>query len=101
VTRPTRSATACLIELYSGAPSDDDAIACLGKLIAIRQQRQREADKRREARKRRMENEQPAQDLPAAEAFVSPFCWIIVARHPAAILATSLAEVFDEDSRAA
>src|SRR5580692_10371064 len=51
------AAIVCLIELYSGAPSDDDAIACLGKLIAFRQQRQREADKKREALKKRMEKE--------------------------------------------
>ena len=81
------AAIVCLIELYSGAPSDDDAIACLGKLIAFRQQRQREADKRREALKKRMEKEEPGREPPAAEAFVSPFCWIIAARRPAAALA--------------
>jgi hypothetical protein len=79
--------TVCLIELYSGAPTDDDAIACLGKLIAFHQQRRREAQKTREADKKRMEKEAPGQELPAAEAFVSPFCWIIAARHPAAVLA--------------
>jgi hypothetical protein len=76
----------CLIELYSGAPSDDDAIACLGKLIAFLQQRQREADKEREALKKRMENESPGQEPPAAKPFVSPLCWIIAARRPAAVL---------------
>jgi hypothetical protein len=62
----------CLIELYSGAPSDDDAITCLGKLIAFRQQRQREADKEREALKRRLEKEKPGQEPPTAKPFVSP-----------------------------
>jgi hypothetical protein len=76
-----------IIELYSGAPNDDDAIACLGKLIAFRQQRQREADKKRDALKKRMEKEEPGQEPPAADAFVSPLCWIIAARHPAAALA--------------
>src|SRR5262249_15613873 len=70
----------CLIELYSGAPSDDEAIACLGKLIAFRQQRQREA------LKRRREKENPAEEPPAAKPWVSPFCWIIAARRPAAVL---------------
>jgi hypothetical protein len=81
------AAVVCLIELYSGAPSDDDAIACLGKLIAFRQQRQREADKRRDALRKRMEKEEPGREPPAAEAFVSPLCWIIAARRPAAALA--------------
>jgi hypothetical protein len=77
----------CLIELYSGAPTDDDAIICLGKLIAFRQHRQREADKEREALKKRLEKESPGQEPPTAKPFVSPFCWIIAARHPAAALA--------------
>src|SRR5262245_18046070 len=49
----------CLIELYSSAPDEDDAIVCLGKLIAFRQERRREATKKRDALKRRMERENP------------------------------------------
>jgi hypothetical protein len=78
------AAIVCLIELYSGAPSDDDAIACLGKLIAFRQQRQREALRRREALKKRIEKEDAGPEPPAAAAFVTPLCWIIAARSPAA-----------------
>src|SRR5512140_2090437 len=37
----------CLIELYSGAPDEDEALACLGKLIAFRQGQQREALRKR------------------------------------------------------
>src|SRR5262245_28434123 len=81
------AAIACLIELYSGAPSDDDAIACLGKLIAFRQQRQRQAEKKRDALKKRKGKDGAGRGLPAAEAFVSPVCWIIAARRPAAALA--------------
>src|SRR5277367_334233 len=77
----------CLIELYSGAPDEDDGLACLGKLIAFRQQRQREADKKHEERKKRMGSENPGQALPPREPFVSPLCWIIAARHPNAVLA--------------
>ena len=90
------AAIVCLIELYSGAPTDDDAIACLGKLIAFRQRLRREADKRRKALKKHLRRENPGQALPPAEPFVSPLCWIIAARHPAAALtrfaATSAAD---------
>src|SRR5437870_3053210 len=86
----------CLLELYSSAPSDDDAIACLGKLIAFRQQRQREADKEHEALKRRMEKENPGQALPAAKPFVNPLCWIIAARRPAAALSWFAATAADD-----
>lgn len=81
------ASVACLLELYSGAPNDDDVIACLGKLIAFRQQRQREADREHEALKRRLETETPGQALPAPRSFVNPRCWIIAARRPAAALA--------------
>lgn len=70
----------CLIELYSGAPDEDDALACLGKLIAFRQGRLREA------LKKRREMEKLGQG-PLAEPFVSPVGWIIAARRPAPILA--------------
>jgi len=76
----------CLIELYSGAPDEDDGLACLGKLIAFRQQRQREADKKREELKKRMAKEKPGEALPPPEPFVSPLCWIIAARPPKAVL---------------
>jgi hypothetical protein len=76
----------CLLELYSGAPSDDDAIACLGKLIAFRQQLQREADKEHETLRKRMMKGTPGQAPPAARPFVNPRCWIIAARRPVAAL---------------
>jgi post-segregation antitoxin (ccd killing protein) len=73
----------CLLELYSGAPDVDDGIACLMKLIAFRQQRQREADRQREEWKERLSKE----PLPPPATFVSPRCWIVAARHPVAALA--------------
>jgi hypothetical protein len=76
----------CLIELYSGAPDEDDAIACLGKLIAFRQEQQREAAKKRDALRKRMERENPGQGPPLLEPLVSPMCWLLAARHPAAVL---------------
>jgi hypothetical protein len=78
----------CLIELYSGAPDVDDALACLIKLLAFRQQRQREADRQREEHKERAQKEAPGESLPSSPApFVVPWCWIIAARRPAAALA--------------
>lgn len=79
------AAIVCVIELYSGAPTDDDGLACLGKLLAFRQELQREADKKREALKKLMER--AGEPLPLAEPFVSPRCWIFAARHPTAVLA--------------
>jgi hypothetical protein len=76
----------CLIELYSGAPDGDDGIACLMKLIAFRQQRQREADRQREEWKERLQKEKPGESLPPPAPFVSPRCWIIAARRPALAL---------------
>src|SRR4051812_45406831 len=35
----------CLIEIFSGTPDEEEALACLGKLIAFRQQRLREVSK--------------------------------------------------------
>ena len=77
----------CIIELYSGAPDVDDGIACLLKLIAFRQQRQREADRQREEYKERLQKEEPAESPPPPAPFVSPRCWIIAARRPSAALA--------------
>jgi hypothetical protein len=72
----------CLLELYSGAPDVDDGIACLLKLIAFRQQRQREADRQRDEWKERLSKEPSPPPVP----FVSPWCWIIAARRPTAAL---------------
>ena len=69
----------CLIELYSGAPGVDEALACLGKLIAFRQQRLREAFKKcREMEKLRQK--------PPAEPFVDPLGWIIAAGRPSSVI---------------
>jgi hypothetical protein len=65
----------CLIEIYSGTPDEDEALACVGKLIAFRQKR------RRDARKKRKQGKQ-------AETFVRPFVWIVTAGRPARVLAT-------------
>jgi hypothetical protein len=70
----------CLIELYSGAPREDDALACLGKLIAFRQRR------RREARKKRKEAKKLGRKSPS-ELFARPLGWIITAGCPASVLA--------------
>ncbi len=64
----------CLIEIYSGAPDEDEALACLGKLIAFRQKRRRDARK-----KKRTKAEPP-------ETFLKPFLWIITAGRPTAVL---------------
>src|SRR5262245_15347961 len=77
----------CLIELYSGAPDRDDVVACLFKLVAYRQHRQREADKKREALEARLEKDKPGEPLPPPEPFVSPWLWILAARPPAAAVA--------------
>ena len=70
----------CLIELYSGAPREDDALACLGKLIAFRQRRRREARKTRGKLKK-------LDRRPPSERFVRPLGWIITAGCPASVLA--------------
>ncbi len=64
----------CLLEIYSGAPDEDETLACLGKLIAFRQRRRREASKKKRA------------TPPPAETFVRPFVWILSAGRPAAVL---------------
>ena len=81
------ASSVCIIELYSGAPDEDDGLACLGKLIAFVQQLRREALKKREELKKRWEKEKPGQPLPPPEPFVSPWCWILAARPPKAVLA--------------
>ena len=70
----------CLIEIYSGVPDEDDALACAGKLIAFRQQR------RREARKKQKELEKQLGKKLPAEPFVRPFGWIITAGCPVSVL---------------
>jgi hypothetical protein len=63
----------CLIEIYSGAPGEDETLACLGKLIAFRQKRRRDAGKKK-------------RKLQPIEPFVRPFLWIITAGRPAGVL---------------
>jgi len=65
---------ACLIEVYSEAPSPAEFRACLSKHLAFWQQRVRDA--------RRGEQPQPPEDA------VAPFLWIIAAGSPTALLAT-------------
>ncbi len=65
----------CLIEMYSGAPDEDEILACLGKLIAFRQRRRREASVKRK------------RGQPPAGPFVRPFVWILCAGRPTAVLA--------------
>ncbi len=65
----------CLIEIYSGAPGEEEALACVGKLIAFRQKRIRDARKKKKRQKQK------------AETFVRPFVWIITAGCPTGVLA--------------
>jgi len=69
----------CLIEVFSGTPGEDEVLACLGKLIAFRLQRIRDA--RREAKKAA----NPADRR--TEAPAAPFLWIITAGRPTSVLA--------------
>jgi hypothetical protein len=64
----------CLIEIYSGAPDEDEALACLSKLIAFRQKRARDA-------RRKRKKKGPLPDAPQR-----PFLWIIAAGRPNAVL---------------
>jgi hypothetical protein len=66
----------CLIEVYSEAPSAEEFRACLGKHIALWQQRARKA--RSDQRKRG--------DLEPPEAIIDPYLWIIAAGAPITIL---------------
>jgi hypothetical protein len=67
----------CLIEIYSGSPDEDETLACLGKLIAFRQQRRRGLSKKKKRQ---------------TETFVRPIVWIIAAGRPTAVL-TALAAI--------
>jgi hypothetical protein len=70
------AAFACLIEVYSDAPSAEEFRACLTKHLASWQQRVRKA--RSDNKKR---NEQPS-----PEDSVAPFLWIIAAGAPMTLL---------------
>jgi len=63
----------CLIEIFGHAPDADEVLACIGKLIAFRRQRVREA-RRKKGRQR-------------SSTVVEPFLWIIAAGRPTAVLA--------------
>jgi Domain of unknown function (DUF4351) len=77
------AAHACLIEVYSEAPSPSDFRACLAKHLAFWQQRVR--DTRRSA--------QPQ----LREDAVAPFLWIITAGKPTALLTTLKPEAAPDD----
>ena len=64
----------CLLEIYSHAPSEEEVLACMGKLIAFRRMRARGS---RQKRARSTQVETP----------VEPFLWIIAAGRPAGVLA--------------
>jgi hypothetical protein len=65
----------CLIEMFSGAPGEEAVIDCVGKLIAYRQERRREAKRARRKRRDLRESGLPP-------PFVKPFLWIIAAGRP-------------------
>jgi hypothetical protein len=62
---------ACLIEIFSSAPGEEQVIDCVGKLIAFRQGRRRGTGRTG-----------PLQDPP----FAKPFLWIVTAGHPTSVL---------------
>jgi len=70
------ASVACLIEVYSQAPSGEEFRACLSKHLASWQQRARKA--RSDHKKR---NESPSPEEP-----VDPFLWIIAAGAPTTLL---------------
>jgi hypothetical protein len=65
----------CLIEMFSSSPGEERVVDCLGKLIAYRQERRREAKR---ARRRQRDPEAPG----PAPPIVKPFLWIITAGRP-------------------
>jgi hypothetical protein len=66
------TSTLCLLELYGHAPSEDEVLACLGKLIAFRQKRARTSRRQRRTRQE--------------GALVKPFLWILSSGRPDAVL---------------
>lgn len=64
----------CLIESFSSTPGEEKVVACIGKLIAFRQERQRDAEK---AGRRGQGGE--AKPAPPAGR---PFLWFITAGRP-------------------
>lgn len=68
------AATVCLIEIYGHAPSKDEVLACVGKLIAFRRRRARVFARRR------------AREPTPSEPFVEPYLWILTAGRPTAVL---------------
>ncbi len=68
------AAILCLIEVFSAAPDEDEILGCSGKLIAFRSKLRHDARMKRKA------------DDPHAP-FVKPFCWLITAGRPSAVLA--------------
>jgi hypothetical protein len=69
----------CLIEIFSGTPDEEEALAGLDKLIAFRQQRLREASQAGPKQGRRG-TAKPAPPV------VKPFLWIITAGRPSSVL---------------
>ncbi|MFO0759352.1 MAG: hypothetical protein U0359_22860 [Byssovorax sp.] len=69
----------CLIELFSSAPGEEDVLDALGKLIALHQERRREAEKAKA--------DANLAGAPApAPSFIKPFLWIITAGRPTTAL---------------
>ncbi len=71
------AAVLCLIEIYSHAPGESEVLACIGKLIAFRQKRER-AFRQKRARNARGRGQ--------TRTFVEPFLWIITAGRPTFVL---------------
>ena len=71
------AAFACLIEVYSQAPSAEEFRACLAKHLAAWQQR---------ARKTRSDSKKRGAQDPPPDAGVDPFLWIIAAGAPTTLL---------------
>ena len=69
----------CLMEVFSSAPGEERVIDCVGKLIAFRQERRREADKTGP----KQDHEGEAKPAPP---FVKPVLWIISAGRPSSAL---------------
>jgi hypothetical protein len=65
----------CLLEMFSRAPGEEMVLDCVGKVIAYRQERRREA-KKLERRRRDPQERGPAPPL------VKPSLWIITADRP-------------------